>query len=133
MRSLMVVFIILAVVSLGCGGAKDNTSQVTTKPDVSDGNKPVVAKGNLPDGLPLLEGASVLATGEKPVVQIEATDLNKVFADYRALLKSSAWNEYGILLDNESVKQVQVSKDGKKWTLQFSQVGNNIVISFQTS
>ena len=132
MRSIKVVFIILTIICLGCGGGKSDTSQVTAKPDESGGGKPV-AKGNLPDGLPLLEGASFLASGEKPVVQIEATNLNKVFADYRALLKSSAWYEYGIILDNESVKQVQVTKDSKKWTLQFTQVGNNIVISFQTS
>jgi hypothetical protein len=137
MKCIKVVFIFLTILCLGCFGGSNDKSDVTAKPDAGGGgNKPIAAKGNLPDNLPLLEGASILAagtSGEKPVVQIQADNLNKVFADYRALLKSSSWNEYGLLLDNESVKQVQVTKDGKKWTLQFSQVGNNIVISFQTS
>ncbi|MBN1233688.1 MAG: hypothetical protein JXA60_10085 [Candidatus Coatesbacteria bacterium] len=137
LKILRILFIVslFALISLACFGKKDNE----TRPSGSDATKNVsapVTTGDkkLPDDLPLLEGSTIIMVTEKnAVVQLKSNDLNKAFKDYRALLKKDGWSEFGVLLadENSTVKQVQVSKGDKKWTLQFSMNEGLINISFQ--
>lgn len=136
-KMLRILFVVslFALISLACFGKKDNE----TRQPGSDSTKKVSTQGTtgdkkLPDNLPLLQGCTIIMVTEKnAVAQLKSNDLNKAFEDYRALLKNEGWAEFGVLLaeENSTVKQVQVSKGDKKWTLQFSMNEGIVNISFQ--